>query len=146
MTAIRRRLVVGSRGRSQESIELLAAGVDFGTQLYRIGGAGQRGRGDSQRTLSSELASYALDMTTPTDRHNVARESRTPNRRRYWLAFLLCYALALSIAIVFLHEDIQTTLIGVAIFTAGWIVSAYMDARTRRDLEASASSNEPTGN
>jgi hypothetical protein len=85
-------------------------------------------------------------MTTPPDLHNDPHESRTPNRRRYWLAFLLAYAISLSVAIVFLHEDTQTTLIGVVIFTAGWLLSAFMDARTRRDLEASTTNNGPVPN
>jgi hypothetical protein len=59
------------------------------------------------------------------------------------LAFLLSYVVALSIAIAFLHEDAQTTLIGVVIFTAGWLLSAFMDARTRRAVEASTTSNGP---
>ncbi len=64
-----------------------------------------------------------------------AAPNASPQRRwTFWAWHAAAYAIALSVAIYFLHEDLPTTLIGIVIFTAGWLLSAYLDHRWRPQL------------
>ncbi|MEX2185237.1 MAG: hypothetical protein WD875_00515 [Pirellulales bacterium] len=61
--------------------------------------------------------------------------SSNPKRRwAFWASNVAVYAIALAVAIYFLHEDLPTTIIGIVIFTAGWVLSAYVDYRWRPKL------------
>jgi hypothetical protein len=55
-------------------------------------------------------------------------------RWSFWAWHVLAYAVALVVAVYFLHEDVPTTVIGIVIFTAGWVLSAYVYHRWRPKL------------